>query len=47
MSVPANFCSGMYIFRPGESDKIAAMFAGHPKVLDALLASGMVGKDVY
>jgi hypothetical protein len=38
----------MYIFRPGESDKIAAMFAGHPKVvLDALLASGMVGKDVY
>jgi len=47
MSVPANFCSGMYIFRPGKSEMIAAMFAGHPKVLDALLASGMVGKDVY
>jgi len=47
MSVPANFCSGMYIFRPGKSEKIAAMFAGHPKVLDALIASGMVGKDVY
>ena len=47
ISVPSNFTSVLVIFRPGKSNRIAAMFAGHPKALETLIASDMVGKDVY
>ena len=39
--------TGLFLFRPGVSDKVAAMFAGHPRALNALEAGGMMGGDVY
>lgn len=46
LAVPSRFVSGLFLFKPDGSGKIAAMFAGHPRVLDAVTMSGMRGRDV-
>ncbi|CAJ1966303.1 unnamed protein product [Cylindrotheca closterium] len=52
-SAPARFVTGLFLFRPTHDDaaggkhKIAAMFAGPPKVLETLKQSGMVGPSVH
>ncbi|KAL3934603.1 MAG: hypothetical protein SGBAC_009714 [Bacillariaceae sp.] len=49
-SAPARFVTGLFLFRPihheGSPSRIAAMFAGPPKVLETLKQSGMVGPSV-
>ncbi|CAB9501517.1 expressed unknown protein [Seminavis robusta] len=47
ISCPASFVTGLFLFRPGASKRVAAMFAGHPRALEAVKASGMMGEDVY
>ena len=46
MSVPWRFVSGMFVFRPDANNKVAALFAGHPDVLERLEETGMIGEEI-
>ena len=46
VSVPSRFTSGLFVFRPDKTKRVACLFAGHHEVLERLEASGMVGDDV-